>query len=126
MMNLFANKKGQGLSLTVIIVAALALIVLVVLVAIFLGRIGTFGEGVSKAGQADLLELKVSYGTCHPAKAQETVFLNAYAAAEGLDDLTAQQEEKDAAYQDLSSEISRCKSAASDEANCLSFGCAWG
>lgn len=33
-------KKGQGLSLTVIIVAAIALIVLVVLVAIFTGKMG--------------------------------------------------------------------------------------
>lgn len=39
------NKKAQGLSLNVIIIAALALIVLVVLVAIFTGQIGGFGKG---------------------------------------------------------------------------------
>lgn len=43
--------KAQGLSINVIIIAAIALIVLVVLVAIFAGRIGLFGEGVAKIGK---------------------------------------------------------------------------
>ncbi len=38
------NKRGQGLSITTIIVAAIALIVLVVLVAIFTGRLGIFSR----------------------------------------------------------------------------------
>lgn len=42
------NKRGQGLSITTIIVAALALIVLVVLVAIFTGRLGGFSKGVAE------------------------------------------------------------------------------
>lgn len=41
------NKKAQGLSLNVIIIAALALIVLIVLVAIFTGQIGGFGKGTA-------------------------------------------------------------------------------
>lgn len=45
------KKKAQGLSINVIIVAAIALIVLVVLVAIFTGKLGTFGEEVSDVGQ---------------------------------------------------------------------------
>lgn len=49
MMNIFNNKKGQGLPLTTIIIAAVGLIVLVVLVAIFTGRIGGFGTGVTQA-----------------------------------------------------------------------------
>ncbi|MEK6874791.1 MAG: hypothetical protein AABX52_03530 [Nanoarchaeota archaeon] len=44
-------KKAQELSVTVIVVAAIALIVLVVLVAIFTGRLGKFGIGVSKVEQ---------------------------------------------------------------------------
>ena len=40
-------KKGQGISLNVIIIAAIALIVLVVLVMIFTGRMKLFGEGLS-------------------------------------------------------------------------------
>lgn len=48
-------KRGQGLSLTVIIVAAIALIVLVVLVAIFSGRMGGWIKGVeSCADKTDL------------------------------------------------------------------------
>jgi len=42
------RKKGQGLSITTIIVAAIALIVLVVLVAIFTGRLGSFSKGLSE------------------------------------------------------------------------------
>lgn len=52
MIKLFQNKKAQGLSLTTIVVAAMALIVLVVLVAIFTGRIGSFGQGVEDVGGA--------------------------------------------------------------------------
>ncbi len=44
------SKKAQGLSINVIIVAAIALIVLVVLVAIFTGRLGIFGKEVSEIG----------------------------------------------------------------------------
>jgi hypothetical protein len=39
-------KKGQGLPLNTIIIAAIVLIVLVVLWAIFTGRMGTFSTGV--------------------------------------------------------------------------------
>lgn len=42
-------KKGQGISVNVIIIAAIALIVLVVLVAVFTGRFGIFATGVDKA-----------------------------------------------------------------------------
>ncbi|MFO7677086.1 MAG: hypothetical protein R6V50_01705 [Thermoplasmatota archaeon] len=38
------SKKGQGMSLNVVIIAALALIVLVVLTAIFVGRLNTASE----------------------------------------------------------------------------------
>jgi len=38
------KKKAQGLSLNVIIIAALALLVLVILAVIFMGRIGMFGK----------------------------------------------------------------------------------
>ena len=40
------NSKGQELSLTTIILAALGLIILVVLAAVFTGRIGGFGIGL--------------------------------------------------------------------------------
>ncbi len=40
-------KKAQGLSLNVIIIAAIALIVLVLLIVIFSGKIGQFRTGVS-------------------------------------------------------------------------------
>ena len=42
------TKKAQGLSINVIIIAAIALIILVVLIAIFTGRLGSFSAGVSQ------------------------------------------------------------------------------
>ena len=41
-MNIFKNKKAQGLPLNVIVVAAIVLIVLVVLIAIFSGQMAEF------------------------------------------------------------------------------------
>lgn len=38
------NKKAQGMSMNVIIIAAIALLVLVVLSVIFIGRMGQFGQ----------------------------------------------------------------------------------
>lgn len=40
-------KKAQGLSMNVIVVAALALLVLVILAVIFIGRSGVFAKDVS-------------------------------------------------------------------------------
>jgi len=44
------KKRGQGLSITTIIVAAIALVVLVVLIAVFAGRFSIFDRGVSNVG----------------------------------------------------------------------------
>ncbi len=46
-------KKGQGLPLNVIIIAAIVLIVLVVLWAIFTGRMGKFSTGLVKAEKCE-------------------------------------------------------------------------
>lgn len=46
------KKKSQGISLNVIIIAAIALIVLVILVLIFTGRIGLFTREVSACTNA--------------------------------------------------------------------------
>ena len=42
------NKKGQGISINTIIIAAIGLAVLVVLFAIFTGRLGIFTKGVQE------------------------------------------------------------------------------
>ena len=42
------QKKGQGLSMSVIIIAAIGLVILVVLIAIFTGRIGGFGQRLAE------------------------------------------------------------------------------
>ena len=41
------NKKGQGISINVVIVAAIALLVLVVLSVIFMGRLNIFNKDTS-------------------------------------------------------------------------------
>jgi len=41
------SMKGQGLSITTIVVAAIALLILIVLVAVFTGQFGAFGKGLA-------------------------------------------------------------------------------
>lgn len=125
-MDLLNSKKGQGLSLTVIIVAVLAIIVLVILTVVFVGRMAVFGEDVSSEGSGDLAKLKIFYGNCHPSISSETAFLNSYETASAMGDPTARQAAEDVAYETLDDEISRCKSIGVDETNCESTGCNWG
>jgi len=49
-------KKGQGLSMSVIVMAAIALLVLVILAFIFMGRLGVFSKSVG--------ECKTQSGIC--------------------------------------------------------------
>ena len=50
------DKKGQGISITVIIIAAIALVVLVVLIVMFVGRIGIFGTKIETVTGAECAE----------------------------------------------------------------------
>ncbi len=43
-------KKAQGLSLNIIILAAIALLVLIILAVIFSGRMGKFSSGIEDCG----------------------------------------------------------------------------
>ncbi len=113
------SKKGQGMSLNVIIVAALALIVLVVLIVVFTGRVQLFKEGVSKEGSKELAALKIYYGNCHPGGSFEDKFLAAFEQAE-------LPEEKDLARADFRREVDRCKEFSESSDVCESeSGCAW-
>jgi hypothetical protein len=113
------NKKGQSMSLNVIIVAALALIVMVVLIAIFTGKMGDTNEGLQNQGNTKLNELKsLEYASCHPNIVQEAKFLAEYKAAE---DPVGEQE----AINVFRTEISRC-SANALKADCdATDGCSW-
>ena len=57
-------KKAQGISLRVIIVAAIALIVLIVLVAIFTGKIGSFSDTYSNTTSGVAAKVCGSQGYC--------------------------------------------------------------
>tara|TARA_Y100000310_G_scaffold284854_1_gene307893 strand:- start:520 stop:864 length:345 start_codon:yes stop_codon:yes gene_type:complete len=111
------NKKGQGLSLNVIIVAALALIVLVVLVMVFTGRIAIFDKGLGDESKSELIKMKIQYGGCQPTASAESGFTSAYDQAESLDD-------KDAAKDDFLNEIDDCKRN-NEESSCEGAGCRW-
>lgn len=101
---MFSN-KGQGLSLNVVIIAALALIVLVVLAVIFTTKSAETQEKVTEvSGPAKLkLEtLKLSYGSCRPVSSLENSFLTDFSKAKT-------PEEKDNAEKAFNSKISGCK-----------------
>jgi hypothetical protein len=113
------SKKGQGLSLNVIIVAALALIVLVVLIVVFTGRVQVFKEGVSKEGQTELVKMKLFYGQCRPGESFENSFVTQFGNAESPDD-------RDFAKTEFRNEIDRCKEFADSKGSCESeSGCIW-
>jgi len=114
----FFNKKGDSLSLNVIIVAALALIVLVILVMIFTGRISIFKLGVDKAGETELAKLKLNYGVCHPTSSKESSFLDSLSKA-------SSETAKSTEISTFSSEISRCKAYNTDKTTCEGAGCSW-
>ena len=77
-------KRAQGMSLNVIIIAALALIVLVVLTAIFIGRLGSFDDTVPKEAGARYQALSIMFGKCHPGLADEQQFYNLWGHAPTL------------------------------------------
>ena len=60
-------KKAQGISINVIIIAAIALLVLVILSVIFIGRVGIFGAKVAecenKGGKCGIACGDPNYGT---------------------------------------------------------------
>ena len=119
------KKKGQGLSLTTIIIAAVGLIVLVVLVAIFTGQLGRFLTGVSKAAQEELAAHQITYGKCRPSRGMENTFMKALDAAETDTD-------ENLAINDFEQAISGCGTKGS-EPECTGYSpsaytalsCAW-
>ena len=113
------GKKGDTLTLNVIVVAALALIVLVVLIMVFTGRISIFEKGVSKEGQAELIKMKITYGQCKPSATVEANFVTQYTQANG------QVAAEETASTTLQEEISRCKGLSNDQPSCESAGCKW-
>lgn len=56
-------KKAQGLSLNVIIIAALSIVVLVVLVAILTGRISLFSQGIADSDTTSKQAICMSQST---------------------------------------------------------------
>ncbi|MDP3640019.1 MAG: hypothetical protein Q8R53_02330 [Nanoarchaeota archaeon] len=119
------EKRGQGLSLNVIIIAVLAIIVLVVLVAIFAGRIGIFESQLGGEAQSELRAMESFYGQCHPNAAAETAFVTTYNAAVALENVQEAAQGKGDAKATFEREIDRCNGY-SDKAGCdADEFCAW-
>ncbi len=113
------SNKGQGLSLTTIIVAALALIVLVVLVMVFTGRIGEFDKGLSEEGKVEIVKMRIQYDDCRPSASSESTFDRELSAAENVD-------AESLAKSNFLDEIDRCGSFSNDKAVCESNNnCKW-
>ncbi|MBS3139381.1 hypothetical protein J4479_00075 [Candidatus Woesearchaeota archaeon] len=111
------SKKGQGLSLNVIIIAALALIVLVVLAAIFIQQTGIFTSKLNKEANTELISLKGTYGECHPSRLAETSFIAAFSRAE--------PEDQEAARDALRETIRTCSFLDSPAACEANSDCDW-
>tara|TARA_Y100000310_G_scaffold344364_1_gene456780 strand:- start:18050 stop:18418 length:369 start_codon:yes stop_codon:yes gene_type:complete len=120
------NKKGQGLSLNVIIVAAIALVVLVVLIVIFTGRAGDFDKKVNNEAKQELTAMKTFYGTCHPSGIQESKFILDYSKALILDSEERKLQDQAKAKADFQEEIDKCIKAGSFEDTCTATDCLWG
>ena len=115
---MFNNKKGQGLSLNVIIVAALALIVLVVLIMVFTGKMGDFTSGISEEGKSELIKMRINYGTCHPGALAEAGFNLELSKAETT-------EEKALAKATFVEELNQCNQMSNDKGVCEDSACVW-
>lgn len=111
------SKKGMEMSISVIIVAVLALVILVVLLAIFLGKITVFQEGVSKEAQTELIKMQIMYSDCHPSGGAEVAFTSELSKAE-TDDA------KESVKANFKDAISSCKTN-TEKANC-GGSCQWG
>lgn len=61
------NKKGQGISINVIIIAAIALLVLVILSIIFTGRMGIFSHQVNSCSAKGGQCFDISGSSCSDA-----------------------------------------------------------
>ena len=117
-------KKAQGISLNVIIIAAIALIVLVVLIAIFTGRLGVFVGGLSDANaRAEQTALKFEYNTnCVPSISALQDQWEAAANSE-TDNGRLETSDEKAEYEDSKKTLAEgCKDI--EEGDC-SDECAW-
>ncbi len=118
------SKKGQGMSLNVVIIAALALIVLVVLVMVFTGRIGIFQNVVGGEADSDLRVMGSFYGSCKPSSGDEAAFKASYVEAAKVNDEVEQDRMKSEAKSVLQGRVDECKTF-TNEGACNSGGCKW-
>lgn len=122
------SRKGQGISLNAIVIAALALVVLVVLIMVFTGRIGIFQSQIGGEAKAELQAMKALYGDCHPTAGQEGTFTAGY--GDTLRDSALSETDKEQALaghkQTLMSHVNRCNEFVSQsDCSAASPGCSW-
>ena len=66
------KKRGQGLSITVIVAAVIGLIVVVVIVAILTGKLGTFSTTASAQGDCSAVCMAAGYSGGAPDSSSPT------------------------------------------------------
>lgn len=118
------SKKGQGMSLNVVIIAALALIVLVVLVMVFTGRISIFQNVVGGEADSDLRIMASFYGSCKPSSSDEAAFKASYVEAAKLKDEVEKSRIKSDAKAVLQGRVDECK-LYTNQNDCTSGSCKW-
>jgi len=113
------SKKGQGMPINVIIVAALALIVLVVLVVIFTQQTSRLPQQIEEETKTELFKMRIFYGQCRPGESFENAFANQFDGA-------SSDEERDSVRSSFRDEIDRCKEFGENKESCESgSGCVW-
>jgi len=119
------SKKGQGLSLNVIIIAAIALVVMVILIVIFVGQTGKFEKQVGEEADTTLFSMRAAYGDCHPGVVDEVAFKAEYTLAAVEQSEQEQANVKGVAKEKFQDKIDQCRQAGADKISCENGDCKW-
>ena len=131
---MFKNKKGQDLSISTIVIAAIAVVVLVVIIAIFTGQMGNWVARLTGSGSPEKAQDSITY-KCIPA---ESLYQNINSARAAYDKartegdataISAAQEKLDEAIKAKNTRLNNCQEARirndANECRTASAGCQW-
>ena len=121
------DKKAQGISLNVIIIAAIALVVLVVLIAIFAGQTGKLPGEIEEVASAEVFRVQaMSTSRCVPSKQG---IQNAKNLVAGLSEIQANSQYNEEIQRILSVCRARSQPTKTDEDNRIACNqvaeCVW-
>jgi hypothetical protein len=111
------NRKGQGLSLNVIILAVLAIVILVLLVVLVVNYLGKTQVTIGDMPPSLALMQAKDYKDCHPNSVAEKAYADQYNSAPS-------DEGKQQADNDFLGKIAECGKYTVQE-DCPASSCAW-